>query len=191
MFSCWRDLRISISRSKSLRCSAVLCWSFFTATTSPVLSCRGSYLHISTLPKFPYSMRTEREKNTHHLEKGKWKKLRSWACFMLCRKYHENICDDSCNCQLVMWFIGLLLHNFIKQPHFSQLFEKDEVPLLKLRRLLALWGPREAEASRLVRHHVTLHQQLIVFNRTRCRDMLYMHRHHKCGCGVYNIQHYL
>lgn len=52
-------------------------------------------------------------------------------------------------------------------PHFAQLFEKDEVPLLKLRRLLALRGPWEAEASCLVGHHVTLHQQLIVCNRTR------------------------
>lgn len=57
MFSCCRDFRISISRSKSRMCSAVLCWSFFTATTSPVLSWSGSYRHISTLPKFPCKWR--------------------------------------------------------------------------------------------------------------------------------------
>lgn len=50
-------------------------------------------------------------------------------------------------------------------PHFAQLFEKDEVSFLKLGRLLALGGPREAEAPCPVGHNVTLHQQLIVCKR--------------------------
>lgn len=50
--------------------------------------------------------------------------------------------------------------------HFAQLLEKDEVPLLKLGRLLALRGPREAKASCPVGHHVALHQQLVVCRAT-------------------------
>lgn len=44
----------------------MLCCSFFTATTSPVLSCSGSYLHISTLPKFPCN-EVEHQNPAEHL----------------------------------------------------------------------------------------------------------------------------
>lgn len=52
----------------------------------------------------------------------------------------------------------------VRVSHFAQQLEKDEVPLLKLGGLLALRGPREPDASCPVRHHVALHQQLVVCN---------------------------
>lgn len=60
--------------------------------------------------------------------------------------------------------------------HFAEQLEEDEVPLLKLGRLLALGGPRETEAPRPAGHHVALHQQLVVCHATTRSGYAALHR---------------